>query len=180
MALDEDPAAARTWAREEIDAPLTFTVLVDRDHVVAERYGIINIPTAIWIDEQGRVVRPPAITPADDRFREFTNIDSSVHHDALRRWVVDGVPPVSAHDVTRRRPPSPELQMARTERRLAMHLRRLGHLDAARTHLERALELAPDDWTIQRGSMPVRGMDPFGPEFFAFYERWQAAGRPGY
>ena len=47
-------------------------------------------------------------------------------------------------------------------------------------HLARALELAPDDWTIHRGSMPVRGLDPFGQDFMDFYERWQAAGRPGY
>ena len=59
-------------------------------------------------------------------------------------------------------------------------LLRAGHDDLGDAHLERALALAPDDWTIHRGSLPVRGKDPFGQDFFDFYERWQAAGRPGY
>ena len=142
---------------------------------------MINVPTTVWVDEHDRIVRPPSIAPADDKFKDFTQIESALHHDALRRWVHDGAQPMSDDEVdARRQPPSPELQQARAERRLAMYLIRAGHEEAGRAHLDRALELAPDDWTIHRGSMPVRGMDPFGQEFFDFYERWQAAGRPGY
>jgi hypothetical protein len=142
---------------------------------------VINVPTTIWVDEHDRVVRPPSIAPADDRFKDFTHIESALHHDALRRWVeADEAPMTTAELEARRRPPTAELQQARAERRLAMHLLRRGLQDEGNAHLERALDLAPDDWTIQRGSMPVRGMDPFGQDFFDFYERWQAKGRPGY
>ena len=89
-ALDEADAA-REWI--EAASP-TFPCLLDPDHVVAERYGFINVPTAIWIDEDDRIVRPPDMTPADDTFKDFTGIDSSVHHDALRAWVRNGVLPI--------------------------------------------------------------------------------------
>jgi len=164
-----------------VPAPLTYPVLIDRDHSWAEAYGVINVPATVWVDEHDRVVRPPSIAPGDDRFIDFTKISAEIHHDALRRWVHDDVLPMDAATVRERRTPAdPALQLARAERRLAMHLLRRGHDEQFETHLERALELAPDDWTIQRGSMPVRGEDPFGQAFFDFYQRWEAAGRPGY
>jgi hypothetical protein len=181
VALDEDVDAVRQWAIDEPPVPLGYPVLVDRDHLVAERYGILNIPTTVWIDERGRIVRPPAIAPADDRFRDFTRIDSSVHHEALRRWVHDGVLPLSDAEINDRQLlPDDDVQRARAERRLAVHLLRRGDREAAERHLAAAMARAPADWTIHRGSMPLRGEDPFGPAFFDFYQGWEAAGRPGY
>jgi peroxiredoxin len=181
VALDEDPDAVRHWALEDPAAPVRLPVLVDRNHVIAERYGVINVPSTVWIDEDGTIVRAPAIAPGDDQFREFTDIDSSVHHDELRRWVRDGELPVDQAEVAKRQiDPSDDLRRARTERRLAMHLFRNDRPEAAARHLQAAIDLAPNDWTIVRGSMPVRGLDPFGAEFFEFVEQWEAAGAPSY
>lgn len=181
ISLDEDVEAARACAREESPVPLTYPVLVDRDHAWAERYGVINVPTTIWVDEDDRIVRPPAIAPGDDKFIEFVGFSAEPHHQALRAWVRDGVAPMADTEVrARRAAPDAQLQAARAERRLAMHLLRAGATDLGNAHLDRALALAPDDWTIQRGSLPVRGKDPFGQDFFDFYQRWEAAGRPGY
>jgi len=181
VALDEDVDAVRQWARDEPPVPLTYPVLVDRDHLVAELYGIVNVPTTVWIDEEGRIVRPVSIAPADNTFRDFTKIDAEIHNDALRAWVRDGVRPLDDAQVrSRLDAPSADVQRARAERRLGMHLMRSGHRDAAERHLSAALELAPRDFTIHRGSMPVLEKDPFGQDFFDFYEEWEAAGRPDY
>jgi hypothetical protein len=181
IALDEDLDAILHWARDDPPSSLRYPLLVDRDLRVAELYGILNVPTSVWIDEEDNIVRPPALAWADDAYREFHGIDSSVHREALRRWVVDGIAPLNGDAIRDQQwLPTPELQAGRAERRLAVHLLRDGRPDAANRHFERAIELAPEDWTIQRGSMPLRGEDPFGPAFFAFYQRWEAAGRPGY
>jgi peroxiredoxin len=172
ISMDNEPAAAQEWVDA---AEPTYPVLVDADHRLAELYGVVNVPSVIWIDEDDRVVRPPTIAPGDDMFREFTKIDSAVHHDELRAWVREGALPAAAPN-----PPTEELQQARAERRLGAWLHRHGRSDAARRHLERAVELAPLDFTVVRGSMPMRDLDPFGEEFFEFWEEWQAAGRPGY
>ena len=55
VALDADEAAVREWATQE---RLTFPVLVDRNHLLAELYGFTNVPASVWIDEDGRIVRP--------------------------------------------------------------------------------------------------------------------------
>jgi peroxiredoxin len=172
VALDEADAA-REWI--ELAAP-EHPALVDPDHVTAERLGILNVPSAVWIDEDDNVVRPAVIAPADDAFKDFTGIDSAVHHEQLRAWVRDGVvPPDRAVDG-----PTADEQTARTERRLGAYLHRAGRGDRAAVHFARAAELAPMDWTIRRGTLPMRGDDPFGEKFFEFWQEWDDAGRPGY
>jgi hypothetical protein len=67
---------------------------------------------------------------------------------------------------------------ARLHFRMATHLRRRGDETAAARHFDTAIGLAPLDFTIARAAMPLRGGNPFGEEFFALYEQWQAAGSP--
>ena len=176
VALDASPEDARPWIEA---ADPSYPVVVDTAHVTAERYGITNVPSVVWVDEDGTVVKPPTIAPGDDQFADFTKIDAAVHHDALRRWVRNGeLPPGSTEPPA---PRTPDEQLALAERRLAAWLHGRGHAEAAAAHLQRGVELAPWDWTIRRGGIALRGEDPFlGDEFVAFWEEWDAAGRPGY
>lgn len=38
--------------------------LIDSRHVLANLFGVINIPSSVWIDEQGMIVRPAEVAPA--------------------------------------------------------------------------------------------------------------------
>ena len=177
VSLDDSADAARPWV--EAAGSVSFPVVVDANHRIAELFGVINIPATVWFDEDGTMVRPPTIAPGDDRWREFSKIDSSVHHDALRRWVIDD----EIDDSLMRgwsQPESADAGLARAHRRVAAWLHRNGRDDLARSHFEQAAALAPFDWTIRRGSMPLVGGDPFGEDFFSFWQEWEQAGRPSY
>ena len=149
----------------------THPSLIDTEHVLAERYHIVNVPTILWIDEGGRVCRPHDNQFGTDTFTQFHGKSSGPYLDMIRAWVHSGAGAMSDEEVRNHQPaPTPESQRSRVERALAWHLHKLGRTDAAERHFERACDLAPLDWTIRRGSMPIRGQNPFGPEFFALAE----------
>jgi peroxiredoxin len=176
VALDADPEDARPWI--EAGAP-SYPVAVDTAHVTAERYGITNVPSVVWVDEHDTIVKPPTIAPGDDQFVEYTLIDADRHHDALRRWVRDGELPASARVEPTGR--TDDEQQALGVRRIAAHLQRRGDTEGAKRHLAAAQELAPWDWTVRRGGIAMTGGDPFlGEEFISFWGEWDALGRPGY
>ncbi len=114
-------------------------------------------------------------------FKAFTGIDSEIHHNQLRAWVKNGDLPLPSGDVGEHlRRSSPDEQSARLHRRVAAWLHRNGNDDAAARHFDMAQSLAPWDWTVHRGSMPLTGKDPFGQEFFDYVKAWNEAGGPGY
>jgi len=168
VALDrctEDP-------REFIErASPTHPSLIDTEHRLAELYHIVNVPTILWIDERGRICRPHDNQFGTDTFTAFHGKHAEPYLEMIRAWVRRGEGVMSADDVRRHQPaPNAESQLARVERKLAWLLHQRGREEAASRHFDRAAELAPKDWTIRRGSMPIRGQNPFGPEFFALAE----------
>jgi peroxiredoxin len=179
VAVDESPEAVQPWVDE---AKATFPVLVDANHQFVDAYGIRNVPTIVWIDEDDRIVRPNSPEFGDDKFVDFHGQPSGPHLEALERWIVDGEKPYQSDAAVRADQflPDDDQQLARAEYRLAVELWRRGETELAERHFDRAGELAPYDFTIRRGSMPLRGQDPFGEPFFELYKEWEAVGRPYY
>jgi hypothetical protein len=153
----------------------THPSLIDEAHVVADRYHFVNIPSIVWIDESGRICRPVDNQFGTDTFTQYTGKRSGPYLDMIRAWVKRGEGVIDAAQARRLTPlPDAGAQLARAERALAWHLLQTGRPEAAEPHFTRAGELAPSDWTIRRGSMPLRGQNPFGPDFFALAKE----GRP--
>ena len=182
VAVDHSPDDAREWI--EAASP-THPSVIDTDHVVVDRYGMVNVPTIVWIDESGTLVSPCDVQFATDTFLEFHGRPSGPYLDAIRSWVRDGRLPYDSDDAIRAAQmlPTEDEQLARTHFVLAsfLHARAAsGETEAAAKHFDRAVELAPYDFTVRRAAMPIRGVDPMGEAFFAFYQEWQDAGSPGY
>jgi hypothetical protein len=171
VALDESADDVREFAEG-----ITFPVLLDRDHLLAELYAVSNVPTVVWIDADGTIVRPNSAEVGTDMFVDFTGVRPDEHMDQIRAWVRDDmVPDDAGYDV-------PDLEPAEVEARLAFriaaHLRREGSADRAAEWFARAASLAPMDFTIRRAAMPLQDVDPFGEAFFDMFGEWQAAGSP--
>jgi hypothetical protein len=178
VALDRSADDARPWIEA---ARPTHPALVDVSHRVADLYNMVNVPTVVWIDESGRIARPNDVAFATDTFRHITGIGAARHLGLLRAWVLGETAAREPQRVRAElRAPAPADQLARAEFGLARWLAAEGRREAAERHFVRAGELAPHDFTIRRGSMPIRGIDPMGPAFRTMLEEWVGAGRPYY
>src|SRR5207245_11457129 len=84
-------AAAGTWYDA---AKATFTTLVDAKHAVSSAFQFVNVPTGVWIDERGRVVRPgePAWTSSrtDTYGGKPLVTEGDLYVAALSDWVMNG------------------------------------------------------------------------------------------
>jgi hypothetical protein len=178
VALDRSDDDARPWIE---DARPTHPSLIDTRHVLADLYNIVNVPTVVWIDEGGRIVRPNDVAFGTDTFKAITGIEAAKHLGAVRAWVRGEMPPPDPSTIrTQQTLPTAADQQARAEFALGQWLHDRGRRATAERHFARAGELAPHDFTIRRGTMPMRGIDPMGPEFREMHAAWTGAGHPYY
>lgn len=193
VALDTADAA-RPWI--EGTQP-TYPCLIDADHHVAALYHLVNVPQAVWIDEAGRIVRPPESAGADDAFRAMDRSTGTLapalmarrqqrrqaYLDAIRHWARHGAASPqalpAAQAAARLPQPSADEAEAHAWFRLGQHLRRQGQEAEAVAACGRATALHPDSWAMWRQAAPkdARGLASGA----AFWARVDALGdRPYY
>ena len=178
VALDKDPADAKPWIER---ANPTHPSLIDTNYALADLYNMVNVPTVVWIDEDGRIVRPNDAFFVTDTYSAMTGFRPEKPIAALRAWVSSTGPALDGEAAgARPRQPTDQDQLARTYFVLGWWLAQHGRTAEAEPHLARAGELAPHDFTIRRGSMRIRGKDPAGPEFFAMVTDWTTSGHDYY
>lgn len=155
--------------------------LIDTEHLVPDLYNWVNVPTIVWIDEAGMIVRPNDVAFGNNTWSHVTGLDSTKHIEAVRAWVKGETRPPAPDWVRERQQlPSADDQLARAHFGLGWWLSNQGRAEAAERHFVRGGEIAPHDFMIRRGSMPIRGMSSAGPEFFQMVQDWTTAGKQYY
>ena len=148
--------------------------LIDEAHLLDELLGVVNVPSGIWVDEQGTIVRPPepafpgkaviAELPipkqAPPRIVEMMQeaakmrIDPAGYLAALRDWADNGSRSRYAlapdEVVARSTPRPPECSRAAACFELGQHLHRAGDVDDAVPWFREAHRLQPHNWTYKR------------------------------
>ena len=90
IAVAEDTAGEAAAGEWYDKAKATYTTLIDRDHVVSSLYHMVNVPTGVWIDEQGHVVRPPEVAYSRNVALLSIKVNGSDYVAGLRDWVEHG------------------------------------------------------------------------------------------
>ena len=171
MALDTDPEPAR---RAIEAAQPSHPSLIDSAHLLDELLGIVNVPSGVWIDEEGVIVRPPETAyprrpgfldrdiPPDATPGQIASIeavrslriDAETYVAALRDWVERGADSryaLSPQDVIEQsRPRSLDEARAAAHFELGQHLHRAGRPEDAVPHFRSSHRLDPANWTYKR------------------------------
>ena len=189
VALDFDVDSARPFVEA---ARLSGPALIDRAHVVDELLGIVNVPSSVWIDEQGMIVRPPEpahitksparlvrdgafdgshLEPAARNAVATLDYDHEQYLEAIHDWVRNGAASEWALDqsaVIERAAHRGDAQArAAAHFELGTYLHQHGEPQAAAEHWQEAHRLHPSNWTYKRQVWQLAGTPMrWVPEFY--------------
>jgi hypothetical protein len=181
---------ARPWIEQ---AGAQYWCLIDTEHRVADLYGMVNVPQAVWIDEAGRIVRPPENAGSTDHFRMMDRTTRTLapehqsarlaartaYLDAVRDWVLTGRYALPADAAMAWLPQiTPDVALAQAHFRLGVWLRRRGNTAEADAHLAEASRLHPESWNMWRQAADLDEVGKASGE--AFWQRVNALGEKPY
>jgi hypothetical protein len=177
------PDAARPWIES---AKAAYPCLVDTAHTLSALYGMLNVPTAAWIDEDGRFARPPESAGTTDAFREMDRTTYAIpaaalqelqahrrgYLEAIKDWVRNGASSrfvLGEREIRARlAPPDDARERAAACALMGDFLQRTGRPEAGQRYFAEASRLQPDSWSYRRQAWNLE--DPLksgGPEFWA-------------
>lgn len=171
------PEQSRPWIEA---AKPTYPSLLDPEHHVADLYNMVNVPNAVWIDEEGRIVRPAETAGTGDEFRSMlTGIAPddlermrdrrNAYVQAIRDWV-RGARDVTVTDTTRAAHTADDAR-AFAHFRFGTWLWHQGRTEEAQVQLDAAKHLKPDSWAFKRQSWELEEVGKAGsPTFWAAVE----------
>ena len=163
--MDTDVEAARPWVEE---ADPCYVTLIDQNHLLSSLYNMVNVPQAVWIDEQGRVVRPTEAGGSIDVLREFdmekkafkpdamerAQAAKATYLDAVKDWAIHGARSRFAFDPDQSRShvkkTTDDVMLAHAKFQLGQYLARHQRTEEAEALFAECRDLHPDSWNIFR------------------------------
>ncbi len=181
-------------ARQWIEAAKSgYWQLIDSEHRLEDLYNLVNVPQAVWIDEQGGIVRPPETAGSTDHFRRMDlktrtmapedqvarQAARDAYMQAVRDWVLTGKHALPADKARAELPKvTPEIAESRARFRLGVWLRANGQAAEGDRQMAAASALHPDSWSMWRQAADLDEVGKAsGPEF---WKRVQALGDKAY
>lgn len=193
VAVAEESRGAN-HARQWIDAAKSdYWQLIDTGHRLEDLYNLVNVPQAVWIDEDGRIVRPPETAGSTDHFRRMDlktrtmspedqaarQAARDAYMQAVRDWVNTGKHALSADKARAELPRvTPEIAEARARFRLGVWLRDNGQAAEGDRQMQAASALHPDSWSLWRQAADLQEVGRASS--MEFWQRVQALGEKPY
>lgn len=190
IAVAEESRGAETAKEFIAEASPGYVCLIDEHHLVADLFNMVNVPNSVWIDENGKIVRPSETAGSHDAWRAMNREDMSMPDEsaaiaekaqqtymgAVKDWAVNGAQSKHAFDSAGAKAhlklPSEETALAHANFRLGVYLRQHGNESEGDAFLKTATELHPDSWNMFRQAMNLRELGPMGlAADEAFFER---------
>ncbi len=170
ISIAEDTGGVKAAAPWIEAGKVEYTVLVDKQHVVTRLYNMVNVPTAVWINEQGRIVRPNEVAYSNNKGMSVTKVDTEPWINGLRDWVKNGEKSAFAMSEAelreRVKPQNPDWALASAEFGLAEYLYQAGQGEAAIPHYKEAQRLNPESWNFKRQAWALSSSkDKYGTTF---------------
>jgi hypothetical protein len=166
----------------------TYIQVVDENHIISSAFNFINVPSAAWIDETGRIVRIDEGTYA--RSHELGVGDQKVqfgtdaYAPAVKDWAAKGAASEyvqSAAAVTGNiRKFSVDEQKADAAFRLANLFRSHGQSDKAEHYWNMAQTLNPDSINFFRQNLTLSEEGSAGATFLKMRGEYEAQGKDYY
>ena len=166
----------------------TYVQVIDEDHIISSAFDFVNVPSAVWIDEQGRIVRIDEGTYS--QVHEFGSgeekivFGNDVYAAALKDWVQKGAASkhVQASSTIARHMRNHSFEQLKADAafRLGNFFRAHGRGDKADHYWEMARTLNPDSVNFIRQHLTLTEEGSAGKTFRELAASYAREGRDYY
>jgi len=160
----EGPAVAKKWFT---DANASYKCVVDPSHKISSLFGWVNVPTAAWIDESGKIVRVNENAYAAKHTvpteRKPYTFGGTLFGKATIEWTKNGLTDKLKQSAEKMsastRAQSANDFLADAYFKLGLYYEGKKEMENAQKYLAKAQALAPHNWNIHRQSWTFKGTD---------------------